>query len=165
MKKDDEEVYQQIKKEIKEIVNKLKDENNQIQIRPETTGKGTQWGSVQEIVKMSQEVEGVWPCIDFSHLCARSVGKINTYEEFKKVLGLVEKSLGKKGLEEMHIHVSGIEYGERGEKWHLELGQSDFKWKELLKALKEFGCKGVVISESPNIEKDALLMQKEYNKI
>jgi len=30
----------------------------------------------------------------------------------------------------------------------------------LLKVLKEFKVKGVVISESPNIEKDAILMKK-----
>jgi endonuclease IV len=31
--------------------------------------------------------------------------------------------------------------------------------------LKEFSCAGVVISESPNIEKDAILMQKYFESI
>jgi len=165
MKKDPEEVYGQIKKGLREVAEVLDLEGNKIWIRPETTGKLSQWGSLKEILKLSSELERVRPCIDFSHLHARNLGKINSYLEFGRVLEEVEKSLGREGLEEMHVHVSGIEYGPRGERWHLELGQSDFKYKELLRALKEFRCKGVVISESPNIEKDALLMKKEYEKI
>ena len=56
------------------------------------------------------------------------------------------------------------EYGEKGEKHHLNLKESDLKYKELLKALKDFKVNGVAISESPNIEEDALLMKKEYVK-
>ena len=56
------------------------------------------------------------PVIDFSHLHARSIGKINSYNEFKDILILIEKKLGKNALQEMHIHVSGINYGEKGEK-------------------------------------------------
>ncbi len=96
---------------------------------------------------------------------ARSAGKLNSYEEFYNVLEILEKELGKKALKEMHVHVSGIEYSAKGERYHLNLKDSDFKYKELLKALKEFNCKGVVISESPNIEEDALLMKKCFEEL
>ena len=56
-----------------------------------------------------------------------------------------------------------IAYGEKGEKHHLILKESDFNYKDLLKALKDFKCEGVLISESPNIEQDAMLMQETYN--
>jgi len=107
-------------------------------------------------------VEQVLPCVDFSHLHARSNGKVNNLKEFSNILGLIEKKLGKEALNNMHIHVAGIAYGAKGEKHHLNLKESDFKYKELLKALKEFKCKGVLISESPNIEDDSLLMKKFY---
>ena len=74
----------------------------------------------------------------------------------------LEKALGKKALENMHIHMSGINYGEKGEKNHLVLKDSDMNYKDLMKTLKEFKCKGVIICESPNLEKDALLMKKAY---
>jgi len=61
--------------------------------------------------------------------------------------------------------VTGIAYGPKGEKHHLTLKESDLKYQELLKALKDFKVKGVVISESPNIEEDALLMQKVFKSI
>ena len=77
----------------------------------------------------------------------------------------MEKALGKEGLHNMHIHLSGIEYGEKGEKNHLILEESDMNYKELLKVWKEFDIRGCVISESPNIEEDALLMKKYYESL
>jgi len=159
-----EETYVRIRDAIKEISNTLKKENNKIWIRPETTGKESQFGNVDELLKISQEVDNVMPCIDFAHFHARTNGKYNSYEEFCEILEKIEKKLGKNGLENMHIHITGIAYGEKGEKHHLTLKESDLKYKELLKALKDFKVKGVVISESPNIEEDALLMKGEYNK-
>ena len=73
-----------------------------------------------------------------------------------------EKTLGKNGLENMHMHITGIAYGPKGEKNHLTLEESDLKYRELLKALKDFKVKGVAISESPNIEQDAMMMKKVF---
>jgi len=158
------EVYKIIKAELGKVVENLKQNSIKIWIRPETTGKATQFGTLEEILSLSQELEQVMPCIDFSHLHART-GKLNSYNEFCDILEQVESKLGKEALHEMHIHVSGIEYSEKGERHHLNLKDSDFRYKELMRALKEFGCKGTVISESPNIEKDALLMKKAYGDI
>ena len=164
MKQDPEEVYQKIKEGIIEIVGILKKENNPILIRPETTGKATQWGSVEEIVRLSKEVEQVLPCIDFSHVYARSIGKINSLQDFREILNLVKTELGRSALDNMHIHLSGIHHGDKGERHHLTLKESEFNYSAVLQALKEFDCKGIVISESPIIEKDALLLQTEFNK-
>lgn len=158
-------VYDKVKLEVKNIVKTLQDEGNNIWIRPETTGKATQFGELLEILKLSEEVEQVMPCIDFSHLHARTNGKENTYPEFARSLELVEKYLGKEGLSNMHIHTSGINYGPKGEKNHLILKESDMNYVDLMKAFRDFKIKGSVVCESPNQEDDALLMQKEYQKI
>ena len=158
-----EEAFGRVRESIKEISETIKKEKNGVWLRPETTGKETQFGNIDEILKLSAEFDNVMPCIDFAHLHARTRGKYNSYEEFSEVLEKVEKILGKKGLENMHIHMTGIAYGEKGEKNYLALNESDLKYKELLKALKDFKAKGVVISESPNIEGDALLMKKIYH--
>jgi deoxyribonuclease-4 len=65
----------------------------------------------------------------------------------------------------MHIHLSGIAYGRRGEIKHLNLKESDFQYIEFLKALKERGVKGLIICESPNLEEDALLLQQSYLRL
>jgi deoxyribonuclease-4 len=165
MKQTPEAVYAKIKESMRKIIDALREENHTLWIRPETTGKATQWGDLPEIVKLSQEVEQVLPCIDFSHLHARTGGKDNTLEEFRAMLSLVESKLGRIALDNMHIHVAGIAYGAKGEKNHLNLQESDLNYRDLIKVWKEFNIKGAVISESPNIEGDALLMQKEWNRL
>ncbi len=155
-------VYDRTKEQMKHLVSELQDSGNKIWLRPETTGKETQFGNIKEIIQLSQEIEQVLPCVDFAHLHARTNGKYNTTEEFREVLTMVEKGLGRRGLDNMHIHMSGINYGPKGEKNHLFLEESDFNWRDLLKVWKEYKIKGVVINESPNIEDDAILMKKYY---
>ena len=162
---DSKKVYGTIKHNLKEIISTLKDENNSIWVRPETTGKATQFGNVDEILQLSTELDNVMPCVDFAHFHARTNGKYNTYKEFASILESIEKKLGRKGLENMHMHITGIAYGPKGEKNHLRLKESDLKYEELLKALKDFNVKGVAISESPNIEGDAMMMKKVYGKL
>ena len=162
MKVQQEIAYNNVKKELKEIVKTLKDEGIQIWVRPELTGKGTQFGDLNEVLNLSSEVEMVMPCIDFAHIHARFYKRYNTFEEFSYVLEQVEKKLGNDGLKSMHIHLSGIEYSVKGERNHLNLKQSDMNYKDLVKAWKTFKIRGVVISESPNIEMDALLLKKTY---
>jgi deoxyribonuclease-4 len=165
-KQDPKQVYDKIREAIKKIIKEVKEFDDKIWIRPELTGKPTQFGDLDELIKLSQEVEQTLPCIDFAHNFARYAGKKNnTHAEFMETLTKYEKALGKKALQNMHIHMSGINYGEKGEKNHLELKDSDMNYKDLMKVLKEFKCKGVVICESPNLEKDALLMQKTYSSI
>lgn len=157
-------VYQRVKRELWEIRQLLDDEDNHIDLRPETTGSPTQFGTVEEIVSLSQEIPGVLPCIDFSHLHARSQGAYNTYEEFYQVLEVVGSKLGQPALKNLHMHISGIDYGEKGEKKHLELPESDMNYKAVLQALYEFKVGGWLICESPNLETDALLLQKQYKQ-
>lgn len=157
-----ESVWKNVRDAIKEISETVKNSGNNVWLRPELTGKPTQFGTLEELLKISQEMGNVMPCIDFSHNHARSNGAWNSYKEFSSMLELVEKHLGKKGLQNMHIHVSGIEYGEKGEKNHLLLQESDMDFVSLMKAFRDFHVSGVVICESPNIEGDALLMKQVY---
>jgi deoxyribonuclease-4 len=161
LKDERQKVFDTIKEGIKEVRKKMDDKGYDVWLRPETTGKESQFGSYEELLKISQEVTGVMPVFDFSHIHART-NKYNTENEFRKVMEAVEHYLGKEGLNNMHIHLSGINYSEKGERNHLILQESDMNYKDLLKVWKEFKIKGVVICESPNIEEDALLLKKNY---
>jgi deoxyribonuclease-4 len=158
------EVYNRVKDYLAEVVNRLKRENIQVWIRPEIMGKDTQFGTVDEVLNLSIELEGVAPCIDFAHWHART-GGFNSYSDFASILLKVKERLGDKALDNMHIHASGIAYGKKGETKHLNLKDSDFQYTELLQALKDFNAKGLVICESPNLEEDALLLQATYNEL
>ncbi len=163
-KQDPKKVYEKIKEALKIITKDVKEFDKNIWIRPETTGKISQFGTINEIIKLSQEFDNVLPCIDWSHLHAWSNGKYNTKEEFREVLSLVESKLGRKALDNVHFHCQGVEFSEKGEKYHINLKDSDLKYVELLNVWKEFKLKGVVIAESPNVEEDAVLLNKIYYK-
>ncbi len=165
MKQDPKKVYDKVKEAMKIIMKELKEKDIEIWVRPETAGKISQFGNINEIIKLSEEFENVLPCIDFSHIHAISNGKYNSVEEFKEVLTLMEKKLGKIALNNVHFHCQGVNYNEKGERNHLNLEESDLKYQDLIKVWKEFKLKGVVTCESPNVEKDALLLKNIYNKL
>jgi deoxyribonuclease-4 len=159
------ETYAVVKKHLQEVVNILQKEGNKVTISPEVTGKPSQFGTLEELLQLSSEIEGVLPCIDFSHWHARTA-KANSYQEFIGMLDQIERKLGRRGLDNMHIHLSGIAYGHKGEIKHLMLPDSDLRYAELLKALKERKAKGVIICESvPYLEQDALLLQQTYREL
>ena len=164
MKDKPEEVYARTKQILTGITAEIKRENKFLYLRPELMGKISQFGSLEEILNLCSEVEGLAPCIDFAHLHART-GKYNSYYEFKSALVLTERRLGRSALDNMHIHLSGIKYTRNGETMHLNLRESDLKYTELLQALKEQDVKGVIICESPNLEEDALHLQETYHKV
>ncbi|MFC1977014.1 TIM barrel protein [Chloroflexota bacterium] len=159
-----EEAYNTVKKYLEEVVHQLRQENNQVWIRPEVMGKGSQFGTVEEILNLCTELEGLAPCIDFAHWHART-GVFNSYQEFASILLQIKERLGRTALDDMHIHVAGIRYGEKGEIKHLDLKDSDLQYLELLKALRDYEVKGLVICESPNLEDDALLLKAAYNTL
>lgn len=159
LKKSKEETYEKIK----ENLMKLPDIG--IDYRLESTGKGTQFGSYEEIVSLCKDVITCKPCIDFAHIHARENGSLKTYDDFMKILIHIKDHLGQEAIEDMHIHMAGINYGPKGEKNHLPFLESDFNYKDCLKALKDIGAKGCIVCESPLLEKDALLLKEYYNSL
>lgn len=155
-------VFEKVKKRTAEIIDVVEKEGLKVWIRPETTGKSTQWGDLDEVIALSKEFKQVLPCIDFSHLHARSGGEMNTYKDFCTTLERIGNEIGQYALENFHAHLAGIEYTAKGERRHLELENSDMNYKDLLKALKEFNVKGALVCESPNIEDDCKLIKEYY---
>ncbi len=147
------------------IVDQLKKEKVAVILRPETMGKSAMLGTLEECISWSKEIENVLPCVDFAHLHARpGDGSFNSYAEFTDALRLIATGLGERGLKRMHIHFSGIEYGPKGEKKHLNLDEADIKYKEFFKALADFGVAGRVMCETPNMEEGAVVMQATYQR-
>lgn len=159
---DKETVYQQVKTQTQKIVEILEKNNIKMWIRPETTGKATQWGDYEEIIRLSKEFDCVLPCIDFSHIHARTGGEYNTYDEFCKVLDRISTELGNFAIENFHAHLAGIDYTAKGEKRHLIFAEADMNYQDLLRAMKSFGVKGALVCESPNIETDTKILKDYY---
>ena len=164
MKQDSKKVFENVKNAMKEVIQEVKDNKYDVWIRPEVTGKISQFGTIFELVDLCAELDQSLPVIDWAHQHSRT-HQYNTYEEFRKMLEYYEKVLGKEAIKNMHCHIEGIEYNQTGERNHLNLNDSDMNWKDILRAMKEFGCSGVIVSESPNQEDDAMLMKKFYENL
>jgi len=166
MKDDPGKVYPVARKHLVEVVDQLKSEKVNVTLRPETMGKRAMFGTLEETVQLSRDIDGVLPCIDFAHLHARrGDGSFNSYEEFADAIKIVAAGLGRRGLKSMHIHLSGIDYGAQGEKKHLPLKEADLKYRELFRALIDFDAAGRILCESPVMEDDARLMQTTYRRL
>ena len=102
---------------LKDFMKELRKVKNPVTLRPETMGKSAMLGSLEDTLEMSKTIKGVQPCLDFAHLHARpGDGTVNTVKEWTQILEAYQKALGKKALKKLHIHLSGIEYGPKGEK-------------------------------------------------
>ncbi len=144
-----EKTYNQIKNEISDMQKEIKKNKYTPKLAPETTGKINVFGSIDEISNLVHDT-GCSFCIDFAHILAR-------YKEycFKEIKEKFKK------YKKWHLHFSGIEYGEKGEKKHKFTEKKE--WEKLLYNLpkdKEI----IIINESPTPVKDSLDGLKIYKK-
>lgn len=151
---------------LKACVTELRAANNPVTLRPETMGKSAMLGSLEDALTMSHEIRGVEPCLDFAHLHARAGdGSMNSEKEWSGVLERYAAVLGNDSLKHLHIHMSGIEYGAKGEKNHVPIQESDFNLKGLFDALMKMKCGGRILCESPILEDDALYMKHVWESM
>ena len=151
-------------------VQELRLQDNPVILRPETMGKSALLGSLDDTLVLSKGVPTVQPCLDFAHLHARAGdGSMNTYEEWVRVLEAYRAALDDTGkdraLQDLHIHLSGIQYGPKGEKEHLPVEEADLDLPALFRALRDFRCSGRILCESPVMEDDALVLKRIWQEI
>jgi deoxyribonuclease-4 len=147
-------------------IDELRRAGNPVTLRPETMGKSAMLGSLDDTLGMSQAIPGVQPCIDFAHLHARQGdGSMNTYDEWMRILEAYSLALGEGALHDLHVHLSGIEYGPKGEKEHLKVEDADLDTRAILRALHAAGCQGRILCESPVLEEDSLLIRQVWQEI
>lgn len=152
LKKSKLECYKIIVEQINKIQDEIKSKGWNVILAPETTGKPSQFGDLDELLSIAKEV-GCGICVDFAHLKARYNGIINYSEIIEKIK--------KSGLKKIHAHFSGIEYTAKGERRHLVTEEKDIK--ELFSYLKELIKEGIeisIINESPQPLEDAIKMKE-----
>lgn len=160
----EEKVFDNVRRATEDIMHSKAKLFPHVNLAYETMGKPTQFGTLEDVLKISKEF-GNYPCVDPAHMHARTNGQINSTEEWNAMFDLYEKYLGKKSLQSVHMHFSGIAYTAKGERMHLALQKSDAEWKDFVGVLKKRKIEGVVVCESPLLEEDTLLMQHTYQKI
>jgi deoxyribonuclease IV len=151
---------------LRSCLEEIRNNGNEVILRPEISGKSAMLGSLSDVLEMAKAIPGVKPCLDFAHLHARlGDGAMNTYEEWMIALARYREVLGDKAMEQLHIHLSGINYGPKGEKNHLIMEASDLNFRDLLRSLHASAGKGRIMCESPVMEVDALKFQELWLEI
>ena len=146
-----------IRDALKQVWETAGDQGGGAFLAPEIAGKLSAYGSIDQIIQLCQDVDGCIPTIDWAHLYARSQGEINDRESYLKVLARFENGLGEVFVNNMHFHISGISFTEKGEAAHRPLGK---EWGPdilpLIEIVREVGYTPTFISESTNPLQGAL---------
>ncbi len=133
-----------------------------IHLCPETMGKRSQIGNLEEVLDFCLLDDRLLPCVDFAHLHALTQGGYGTKEAFSAALNTIEEKLGKERAHRMHMHFSAIEYTTAGEKCHHTFAEEAFgpNFEHLGPQLKERGYCGTVICECAGTQvEDAIKMR------
>lgn len=145
-KRTPEEIYTQVKESVGIMQDKIDAEGWKVSLCPETTGKGSQFGDLDELLRLKKETK-CHICVDFAHLRART-GTIDYDEVFKKI----------RPIGHIHSHFSGIEYTAKGERKHLITPPSEIK--ELFRYILKYGVDITIINESPDPFGDSIKMMR-----
>ncbi|HEY8423562.1 MAG TPA: TIM barrel protein [Clostridia bacterium] len=138
---------------------------------PETMGKYSQIGTVEEISALCRLHPMLIPCLDFGHINSYKQGGLKTKDDFKRVIDIVFDTLKDEKAKYIHIHFSKIKYGPSGEIHHLNFSDPESliygpDFEPLAEVLREYNMSPVIICESTdNMAEDAMAMKQIYEKL
>jgi deoxyribonuclease-4 len=125
----------------------------------ETMGKQNTFGTLEEVLEVCRRVEGCVPVIDWAHLYARLNREVKWSDVFEKV----------KQYKHLHTHFTGVEIkplgpGKGNEKKHLVITSKSPPFEPLGEEILQRRVDITIISESPLLEEDALLMKEFFEE-
>jgi len=129
----------------------------------ETSGRQELWGTLEEVLEVSNHVEGTVPVLNMAHIHARGHGRLRTSEDYGELFDMVKEQLGGKTF---YCHFSGVEHRMGNALHYTQVKKSDLKFEPLAEFLAEDGdwLDVTVISDSPLLEHDAMFMLQQYER-
>jgi deoxyribonuclease-4 len=152
---------------LKDVVTSMKSLGiDKVKLGPETMGKHSQFGDLDEILGICEKVENTQLVIDWSHLHARGLGRFRKVEHFRAVIEEIEKRLGTQAARDLHCHFTKIEFTDKGERRHQVLDEPGYgpDFGMLAEVIAEFDLRPVVICETALLDIDAMKMRDILRK-
>jgi deoxyribonuclease-4 len=146
----------------KEINDNIEEMGWEIDFGLETMGKQKSWGTLDEIISVCSKLKRIIPYLDAAHLYALQGGQI----DYKKVFDRLEVLK----LRKYHSHFSGIKYslvgiGRGNERQHVPMKEAGPDFEPFAKEVLKRNTDITIISESPILEMDSLLMKNIFEKL
>jgi len=146
----------------KEINDKIEENGWNVDFGLETMGKQKSWGTLDEIISVCSKLKHIIPYLDAAHLYALQGGQI----DYKKVFDKLEVLK----LKKYHSHFSGIKYslvgiGRGNERQHVPMKEAGPDFEGFAKEILKRNTDITIISESPILEMDSLLMKTILGKL
>ena len=142
-------------------------EQSKVIICPETGGKKSALGSMDDLIHFDKLHKRINLCIDFGHHHARTGGSLKSAKDFIKLLEYVEKEIPGR-IQNLHCHFSPLIYTEKGEKNHVsgyEKGMGP-DYKHLCEAVVDLSLTPTIICETQDTQDImALKIKKEIEKL
>lgn len=139
-----------------------------IRLCPETMGRPSQLGTLDEILYLCALDERMIPTIDFGHLHAAGRGCMKSEADFDAVVQRMIDRIGLDRVHNFHSHFSKIAYTAKGERQHVTFADPGYgpDFAHLAPVLLKYKLEPTVICESRGTQADdALLMQKIYRDL
>lgn len=160
--KDKEKSIEMIFEACKEITELIEKNGWNIEFGLETMGKQASFGTLEEIIEFCKKLKHLVPYLDPAHIYARNGGQIN----YKDMLNKIEVLK----LDKVHSHFSGIKYslvgiGRGNERNHVPIKEAGPDFEAFAKEILKRRCDITIISESPILEIDSLLMKKIFERL
>lgn len=129
---------------------------------PETMGRPSQLGTLDEVLAICQTVERTLPTVDFAHLHAAGGGAMKGVADFEAVIGQMLEALGLERIRRFHAHFSRIAYTAKGEKCHMTFADTDYgpEFAHLAPVLVKYGLEPTIICESRGTQADDAMTMK-----
>jgi len=127
----------------------------------EITGQEDVYGSLDQVLDICGEFDGLVPVVNFSHHHSRTNGSLLEVDDFLDVLEQVEPySDGR-----LHTAFAGVEYENGNERRLTPIKKGDLKFEPLAEAIIEMKPNITVISTSPLLEHDAMYMKIIHERV
>ena len=156
-KNEKERVFEIVKEQFLKILDDMKGAGiKNVRLGTETMAKQSQFGTLDEVLRLHKEVKQVIPYIDWAHLFVRDGGSINYGEAFDKI----EKA----GINHINSHFEGVSRNKKGEFVDIHTPIKDPPFEPLAREIVKRKIDITIISESPVLEKDSLRMKQMLEK-
>ena len=122
----------------------------------EITGQQDVFGSLEQVLQLCDDVDGLIPVLNFPHYQARTKGSLGTATDFIDIIN----QFAAYNNGNVYASFSNVEFTPDGnEKWLTPLKKGELRFERLAEALADLKPDMTLISSSPLLEHDAVYMR------